>query len=156
RAAGSLDGLRLEGDRDLPRCHRPSLPKRCDISPSYRLRASQPAERQDGAVERHESVMAGDGYYNRHSPQHAEIGTMSEDALRRAVESLPTTLTAPVVVDYGSSQGRNSIGPMRLVLAALRARMPALAPVRVVHTDLASNDWSTLFRTVFGPDGYLD
>src|SRR5262249_22642183 len=97
----------------------------------------------------------GDGYYNRHSPQQAEIAAMSEDALRRAVESLPTTPSAPVVVDYGSSQGRNSTGPMRVVLDALRARLPAPAPVHVVHTDLASNDWSTLFRTVFGPDGYL-
>jgi hypothetical protein len=99
--------------------------------------------------------MAGEGYYNRHSPQQAEIATMSQDALRRAVESLPRAITASIVADYGSSQGRNSMGPVRVMLAGLRDRHPVPAPLTVAHVDLPDNDWPTLFETVAGPDSYL-
>ena len=100
--------------------------------------------------------MAGDGFYNAHSPQQAEVAAMSEDALRRAVEMLPASVNATVIADYGCSQGGNSIRPMRVVLDAMRQRTPIPAPLSVVHCDLPRNDWSTLFETVFGPNSYLD
>jgi hypothetical protein len=98
--------------------------------------------------------MAGGGYYNAHSPQQAEIAAASLDAVRRAAEAVPASVTAGTIVDYGSSQGRNSVEPLRAIIAGLRAHRPG-TPLTVVHTDLPSNDWTTLFETAFGAQGYL-
>ncbi len=98
--------------------------------------------------------MAGDGYYNAHSPQQAEIAAASLEAVRRAAAAVPASVTAGTVVDYGSSQGRNSVEPLRAIIAGLRAGRPG-APLTVVHADLPANDWTTLFETVFGAGGYL-
>jgi hypothetical protein len=106
----------------------------------------------DGALR---PAMAGDGYYNAHSPQQAAIAAMSEAALRRAASSLPDSVTASVIADYGCSQGRNSIGPVRVLLDELRRRSDESQPWSVVHNDLPGNDWTTLFATVLGTDSYL-
>lgn len=100
-------------------------------------------------------AMAGDGYYNEHSPQQGAIAVASADALRRAVAALPRTVTASVIADYGCSQGANSIAPIRTILDALAERGAPASSWQVVHTDLPANDWSTLFATVFGPGSYL-
>lgn len=99
--------------------------------------------------------MAGDGYYNAHSPQQGAIAATAEDALRRAVRSLPDPLTASVIADYGCSQGRNSIGPVKVLLDELGRRAGEPRPWSVVHNDVPGNDWTTFFATVFGDDGYL-
>ena len=99
-------------------------------------------------------AMTGGGYYNAHSPQQAEIAEASLEAVRRAAEAVPASVTAATIVDYGSSQGRNSVAPLRAIIAGLRAGRAARGPLTVVHTDLPSNDWTTLFETAFGPDGY--
>ena len=52
----------------------------------------------------------------------------------------------------GAAGGGNSLRPMRRALAARQGGGPAL----VVHTDIASNDFSSLFELVAGsPDTYL-
>jgi hypothetical protein len=50
-----------------------------------------------------------------------------------------------VIADYGSSQGKNSLAPMRAAIAALRRRLLPRRPICVVHVDVAENDFSTLF-----------
>jgi hypothetical protein len=56
---------------------------------------------------------------------------------------------APLVIaDYGSSQGRNSMRPMALAIDRLRARAGAGRPIEVVHTDLPSNDFASLFAAL--------
>ena len=53
-----------------------------------------------------------------------------------------------VIADYGSSQGRNSLRPMRAAIAVLRGRFGSERPICVTHTDLPGNDFSTLFQTL--------
>jgi hypothetical protein len=88
--------------------------------------------------------MRGAGYYNQNSaPQWAAIEAVLpwlEDEVGRM--ALPDV--APIViVDYGSSEGRNSIAAMRRLVDALRARTPQ--PIQVVHSDLPTNDFNQLF-----------
>src|SRR6266403_5282282 len=64
------------------------------------------------------------------------------------------------IADYGSAQGQNSLLPMKTAIAQIRALAPksgrATIPISVTHTDLPTNDWSTLFQAVlFSPDSYL-
>src|SRR5262245_38322692 len=97
--------------------------------------------------------MAGEGFYNQHSPQQLEVADFLLGVLQRAVRSLPPALRATTIADYGASQGSNSMHPVHVAIDALRARDPV--DVTVVHTDLPTNDWSTLFATIYGPTGYL-
>src|SRR3546814_6374884 len=61
-----------------------------------------------------------------------------------------------VIVDYGCSQGRNSMAPMRAAIEALRVRTGEGRAVEVVHTDLPSNDFTYLFTTLDDdPGSYL-
>jgi hypothetical protein len=60
-----------------------------------------------------------------------------------------------VIVDYGSSQGRNSMAPMRMAIEELRCRTGTEAP-EVIHTDLPTNDFSSLFEALQAePNSYL-
>jgi hypothetical protein len=61
-----------------------------------------------------------------------------------------------VIVDYGSSQGRNSMRPMRVAIEELRARNGSGVAIEVVHTDLPSNDFTALFTALAGPDSYMN
>ena len=87
------------------------------------------------------------GSYNRHAATQAAGGALALPLLEKAVQAL--TLgggDGPIVIaDYGSSQGRNSLAPMRTAVAAFRRRAPQPRPICVVHVDVAENDFSTPF-----------
>jgi hypothetical protein len=91
--------------------------------------------------------MEGNGAYNRHAKLQARGIAMALPFLEQAVRSI--TLNGgsqPVVIaDYGSSQGKNSLAPMRTAIGALRARLGPYRPISVVHIDQAANDFNTLF-----------
>ena len=64
------------------------------------------------------------------------------------------------IADYGSAQGQNSLLPMKTAIAQIRALAAnsggATTPISITHTNLPTNDWTTLFQTVlFSPDSYL-
>ncbi|HUA74897.1 MAG TPA: hypothetical protein VL988_09085 [Solirubrobacteraceae bacterium] len=111
---------------------------------------SEPLHRQ--------SVMAGGGVYNQHSqPQHV-AGDDGLPLLERACEAvaLDGARTDLLVADYGSSQGRNSLAPMRAAIGSLRRRVAPEAPISIVHTDLPGNDFAALFTTLQAdPESYL-
>jgi len=104
----------------------------------------------------HLTAMKGGGFYNRHSAMQATgiaaLLSLWEAACRTVVVGEgPLT-----IVDYGSSQGRNSMAPMRMAIDALRFRSGP-APIEIVHTDLPSNDFSALFEAlVSDPDSYMN
>jgi hypothetical protein len=55
----------------------------------------------------------------------------------------------------GSSQGKNSLAPMRTAIATLRTRIGPNRPMIVFHTDQPGNDFNTLFETLnTDPDRY--
>jgi hypothetical protein len=100
---------------------------------------------------------AGGGYNRGSSVQTAGLSP-AVPLFERAARTVPLA-NAPepiVIADYGSSQGRNSLGPMSAAIRALRGRTGRDRAISVVHTDLAGNDFSALFQTLADdPDSYL-
>jgi hypothetical protein len=92
-------------------------------------------------------VMESGGSYNRHAKIPAGGGVLALPFLEQAVKNV--TLESgdqPIVIaDYGSSQGKNSLAPMRAAIKGLRARVGPARPILVAHIDQAANDFNTLF-----------
>jgi hypothetical protein len=67
---------------------------------------------------------------------------------------LAASRDALAVADYGAGTGATSVHAVRTAIEAVRAR-DADVPVLAIHNDLPTSDFSHLFRTAGGPDGYL-
>jgi hypothetical protein len=101
--------------------------------------------------------MEAGGSYNLHARIPAGGGKLALPHLEHAVRNIALNGdNRPVVIaDYGSSQGKNSLAPMRAAIAALRARLGPDRPIVVVHVDQAANDFNTLFDVLHNdPDRY--
>lgn len=97
------------------------------------------------------AAMEGGGAYNRNSTLQAANLTSALPLFEAAAAAVPLDDAPSVVIaDYGSSEGRNSLQPMNLAIAALRQRTDR--PVEVVHCDLPSNDFRTLFTMLDGAE----
>jgi hypothetical protein len=106
----------------------------------------------------HATPTEGRGAYNVHSALQASGGALAIPWLEDAARRIPIDPTERplVVVDYGSSQGKNSLAPLRAAISALRSRSSGDRPLLVFHTDLPANDFSELFRVLQDdPDSYL-
>jgi hypothetical protein len=102
-------------------------------------------------------VMEGKGFYNKHSrPQHSAVA-FGLPLLERAVEavSLPDPGDVFGVADYGVAGGHNSMEPVQTIIDVVRRRGSDDLAVSVFHTDLATNDFDTLFELLSSPDSYL-
>ena len=102
--------------------------------------------------------MEGKGFYNKHSAIPAAGGALALPLLEQAAKRIELDAggRSIVLVDYGSSEGENSLAPMRAAIAVLRARVGRERPIFVYHTDLPDNDFSSLFRVLHShPDSYL-
>ena len=103
-------------------------------------------------------VMEGMGAYNKHARLPAGGAALALPLLERAVENAELdTGDGPVIIaDYGSSQGKNSMAPLRVAIRALRHRLGLLRPIAVFHIDQPSNDFKTLFEVLDAdPDRYV-
>lgn len=102
------------------------------------------------------SEMEGGGYYNAHSRPQASASELGIPLLQRAAAEIPLHDGSVGIADLGSSQGKNSMEPMRAALASLRARSTDAA-VCVTHTDLPANDFDALFELLAtSPASYLN
>ena len=75
------------------------------------------------------------------SPQLATISSVlpwPEDAVGQM--NWPDASMTIAVVDYGCSEGRNSIAAMQRTVSALREQTSR--PIRIVHSDLPTNDFN--------------
>jgi SAM dependent carboxyl methyltransferase len=93
-------------------------------------------------------AMEGRGADNIHAKLPATGATLALPLLEEAIKSLPIEAgDQPIVIaDYGASQGRNSLAPLRLAIGALRARAGPERPILVYQQDLPANDFNALFR----------
>ena len=104
------------------------------------------------------SVMEGKGFYNKYAAIPAAGGALALPLLERAAQLIDLDKgDRPIVIaDYGSSEGKNSLAPMRAAIAVLRARVGPKRPILVYHTDLPANDFSTLLKVLeTDPDSYV-
>jgi hypothetical protein len=101
--------------------------------------------------------MEGDGAYNRHATVQAAGNTMALLHAREAARRVDIDPgSGPIIIaDYGCSQGKNSLAPMRAAIETLRSRVGTDRAFMVCHVDLPVNDFNTLFRTLDSdPDSY--
>ncbi len=113
-------------------------------------------------MSRGEEHMLGHGFYNRHSHEQAKANTYGLPLIVEAINRIDLGQIGGEfrIADYGSAQGQNSLLPMKTAVAQIKTLVAksdrATIPISVTHTDLPTNDWSTLFQTVlFSPDSYL-
>jgi hypothetical protein len=102
------------------------------------------------------SAMEGAGFYNRHSAMQAVGVSRALSLWAGACQSVQVGEEPLVIVDYASSQGRNSMSSVRTAIETIRSRCGVEKLVEVIHTDLPSNDFSSLFTALEQePDSYL-
>jgi hypothetical protein len=103
----------------------------------------------------HVSAMEGGGAYGRHSRIPAAGGGLAIPLLEEAAPRIALDAgDRPIVIaDYGSSDGKNSLAPMRAAIAVLRQRIGHTRPIMVCHTDLPGNDYSILFEFMANDSG---
>ena len=103
-----------------------------------------------------QTAMEGGGFYNKHSSAQAAGIERMLALLEAAANAVGVGDESLVIADYGASQGRNSMVPMRLAIETLRAKHGVAKPVLVYHTDLPSNDFTSLFKALKDdPNSYL-
>lgn len=98
--------------------------------------------------------MKGGGYYSQSTRGAKDVIDNAADMLLQAVASLPgEDTTGPVrIADFGAADGGTSKRTIAATVDAVRQRWPG-RQVQVTYTDLASNDWSQLFKAMQGLDG---
>jgi hypothetical protein len=115
---------------------------------------SQRGEDSNKVVPAH-AVMEGGGAYNKHARIPAGGAALATPFLEKAVRNtaLDPDDRPIVIADYGSSQGKNSLGPMQIVIQNLQQRISPNRPIFVFHIDQASNDFNSLFEILSSDPG---
>lgn len=95
-------------------------------------------------------VMEGGGAYNAHARIQHGGAALATPLLDHALRNVPFNAgDGPVVIaDYGSSQGKNSLAPMRFAIDTLRQILGPARPIFVFHVDLPANDFNSLFEVL--------
>jgi hypothetical protein len=102
-------------------------------------------------------AMEGGGSYNRHAKIPAGGAVFALPHLQTAAKNafLGPEDHPVVIADYGSSEGKNSLIPVRFVIETFRSRLGPDRPIIVYHTDLPANDFGSLFKLLgTDPDRY--
>jgi hypothetical protein len=102
-------------------------------------------------------VMEGGGAYNAHARIQQGGAALGLPLLTTAIRKMQFENRGgpAVIADYGSSQGKNSLAPMRLAIETLRAMRGPERPILVFHVDLPANDFNSLFEVLDAdPDRY--
>ncbi len=102
------------------------------------------------------AAMQGSGFYNENSALQASGISLLMPLWSQVCETASCLGEPLTVADYASSQGRNSMLPVRVAIETLRRRTTPATPIEIFHTDLPSNDFSALFRALeYDTSSYL-
>jgi hypothetical protein len=88
-------------------------------------------------------AMESGGAYNKHAKLQAAASASALPCWERSIGRVALEHgDQPIVIaDYGSSQGKNSLAPMRIAIEILRSRVGTDRPILVCHIDLAISDF---------------
>ena len=113
-----------------------------------RHRADAPAQVTSG--------MKGGGFYDVHSEYQRRVVEGGDPLIRSVIAGLDPASgrAAFAVADYGAGTGATSAHAVGVAISALRERHAETA-VWALHNDVLSNDFTQLFATIAGPQGYL-
>lgn len=95
--------------------------------------------------------MVGKGYYSERTAGARNVINTALDMVSQALAEVPHTERLRIA-DYGAADGGTSRGMWANLLTALRDQGDG-REVEMIYTDLASNDFSTLFRMMQGFEG---
>ncbi|MEM0991140.1 MAG: SAM-dependent methyltransferase [Pseudomonadota bacterium] len=100
------------------------------------------------------TAMKGGGYYSQSTQGAKHVIDNAAGMLLEAIAALPDPAPGqPVrITDFGAADGGTSKKAIHDCVVALRARWPK-TQIQVLYTDLASNDFSQLFKAMQGLDG---
>ena len=103
------------------------------------------------------TAMKSGGYYSQSTRGAKDVIDNATDMLLDAVSAIPTPQPGrPIhIADFGAADGGTSKKAIRDTVAAFRQRFPQ-RQILVTYTDLASNDFSTLFKSMQGLDGHTE
>lgn len=95
-------------------------------------------------------TMKAQGYYDRYSRVQNQMNNKCNTLIERALTSmdLPDEDRIFTIVDYGCSEGRNSVMIVRKIIEELSRRRKR-QEVCVVHNDLPNNNFDRLFENVY-------
>ena len=98
--------------------------------------------------------MKSGGYYSESTRGAKDVIDNASGMLMDAIAALPEPSTdrALNIADFGAADGGTSKKSIRASVAAMRSKFPDRQIV-VTYTDLASNDFSTLFKSMQGLEG---
>ena len=97
-------------------------------------------------------AMEGNGSYNRSAKIQVAGIAAALPLLAQTIQGIGLVDgdTPIVIADYGSSEGENSLVPVRLAIRAFRHRDGHQRPILVYHVDLPVNDFNSLFEVLSG------
>lgn len=104
--------------------------------------------------------MKGAGYYSRSTQGAKDVIDSATPLILDAISRVAAETGVGLfrIADFGAADGGTSLDMWRRALAELRRAAPR-RPIELVYTDLPSNDFSQLFRTIHGQTDaktYLD
>ncbi|HEY7306894.1 MAG TPA: hypothetical protein VH601_22400 [Bryobacteraceae bacterium] len=102
-------------------------------------------------------VMEGGGAYNAHARIQQGGAALALALLESVIRKMQFDSSGrpAVIADYGSSQGKNSLAPIRRAVETLRTMLGSDRPILVFHVDLPANDFNSLFEVLdAAPDRY--
>ena len=109
------------------------------------------------AMNTRENLVMRTGYNENCSPQLMAADTSTE-YIHEAVSMLNPKDSSSlfIIADFGSSHGRNSIHVIKMIIHYLKEskKIEDEKQVLVVHNDLPSNDWTTLFDLLNKDNSY--
>jgi len=91
-----------------------------------------------------------DGHYDSHSQVQKSIISQVAPLIASAAQSVPFPEKGHsyTLVDYGCSEGKNSVMAMCIALEAVRKISPS-QPFMIVHNDLPGNNFNKVFENVY-------
>jgi hypothetical protein len=95
--------------------------------------------------------MKGDGFYDAHSQVQSSVIQSLVPLIQSFVNHIPASENSKpfCIVDYGCSEGKNSIAVVSASINAVRALRPA-EHFFVVHEDLPANNFNRLISQLYG------
>ena len=93
-------------------------------------------------------AMQGNGFYNKNSELQEAGIDLFIPIWKDLVETINFSANNATIADYASSQGKNSLSPINIAISSILSRNPKQNSISVIHTDLPSNDFSSLFETI--------
>jgi hypothetical protein len=95
--------------------------------------------------------------YNKNSTTQREVINFTLSYIRRAIDVFDVASSStPIIADFGTSHGQNSIYAMKTIIQCLKDshKINDEKEVLIIHNDLPTNNWTNLFESLNNDNSY--